>query len=83
VTVTAQRIGRLRWRSRRGMKELDRLLEPYFKSDLSNSDEATITALERLLDCQDPDLLDWLLGRATPRDAQLNHAIKQILQANR
>jgi len=83
VTNTAQRIGRLRWRSRRGMKELDKLLEPYFEGDLSGLDETTITVLEHLLDCQDPDLLDWLLGRATPRDAQLNHAIKQILQANR
>jgi len=81
MTDTQQRIGRLRWRSRRGMKELDKLLEAYFKADLSSCDEATITSLERLLECQDPQLLDWLLGRSTPPDAQLNQIIKRILQA--
>ena len=72
------RIGRLRWRSRRGMKELDVLLEAYFKSDLSACDEETLTLLERLLDCQDPELLDWLLGHSIPHDAQLGRIVEII-----
>ena len=72
------RIGRLRWQSRRGLLELDRFFEPFFGGDLSAHDEATITALERLMDCQDLELLDWLLGRSQPQDPQLGYALKLV-----
>lgn len=75
------RIGRLRWRSRRGLQELDTFFEAFFSGDLSVCDEATILALERLMDCQDLDLLDWLLGRSTPPDPQLDLAIELIRKA--
>ena len=69
------RIGRLRWQSRRGLLELDRFFEPFFSGDLSACDEATIAALERLMECQDLELLDWLLGRSAPQDPQLCSAL--------
>jgi len=69
------RIGRLRWQSRRGLLELDRFFEPFFSRDLSALDEATITALERLMECQDLEMLDWLLGRSKPQDPQLGYAL--------
>ena len=72
------RIGRLRWRSRRGLLELDKCFEPFFGGDLSACDEAAITALERLLDCEDLELLDWLLGRSAPRDPQLGYALELL-----
>ncbi len=78
MTRADPRIGRLRWRSRRGLLELDHILKPFFQGDLSRCDEATITALEHLLDAQDPDLLNWMLGRATPQDPQLESVIKRI-----
>jgi len=81
MTPPDPRIGRLRWRSRRGMKELDKLLEPYFNGDLSACDEATLSALEHLLDGQDPELLDWLLGRAVPSDPQLGPLLDLIRKA--
>ena len=80
MAETDPRIGRLRWRSRRGMKELDVLLEPFFESDLSTCDEMTITALERLLDCEDTELLDWLLGRSVPGDVQFQSLVKRLRQ---
>jgi antitoxin CptB len=60
------------------MKELDVLLETYFKSDLSACDEETLTVLERLLDCEDPELLDWLLGHSDPTDTQLAGIVEII-----
>lgn len=72
------RIGRLRWQSRRGLLELDRFFEFFFSRDLSAYDEATIAALERLMECQDLELLDWLLGRSAPQDPQLVHALKLL-----
>jgi len=78
MTDLSIRIGRLRWQSRRGLLELDRFFEPFFSRDLSALDEATITALERLLECQDLELLDWLLGRSRPQDPQLWSALKLL-----
>jgi antitoxin CptB len=75
MTDLSIRIGRLRWQSRRGLLELDRFFEPFFSRDLSALDEATITALERLMECQDLELLDWLLGRSAPQNPQLCHAL--------
>ena len=75
MTDLGIRIGRLRWQSRRGLLELDRVFEPFFSRDLSALDEATITALERLMECQDLEMLDWLLGRSKPQDPQLAHAL--------
>jgi len=72
------RIGRLRWQSRRGLLELDRFFEPFFAGDLSACDEATITALERLMECQDLEILDWLLGRSAPQDPQLGQALELL-----
>jgi antitoxin CptB len=80
MTDLSIRIGRLRWQSRRGLLELDRFFEPFFGRDLSACDETTITALERLLDCQDLELLDWLLGRSRPQDPQLAHALELLRQ---
>ena len=78
MTDLGIRIGRLRWQSRRGLLELDRVFGPYFSRDLSALDEATITALERLMECQDLELLDWLLGRSAPPDPQLGYALKLL-----
>ena len=75
MTDLSARIGRLRWRSRRGLLELDNIFEPFFGGDLSAFDEAAITALEGLLDCEDLELLDWLLGRSQPQDPQLGYAL--------
>ena len=78
MTDLCIRIGRLRWQSRRGLLELDRFFEPFFSQDLSACDEAAITALERLMECQDLELLDWLLGRSAPQDPQLGYALKLL-----
>ena len=75
MTDRGARIGRLRWQSRRGLLDLDRFFETFFAGDLSGYDEATITALERLMDCQDLEMLDWLLGRSAPQDPQLQFAL--------
>ena len=78
MTDLSIRIGRLRWQSRRGLLELDRFFEPFFSRDLSDLDEVTITALERLMECQDLELLDWLLGRSAPQDSQLGHTLELL-----
>jgi len=51
---------RARWRCRRGMKELDVLLERFVRRALDRLDAEEIEALERLLDQPDQDILEWI-----------------------
>jgi antitoxin CptB len=57
---------RLRWRCRRGMRELDQLLGWYLDTRYAGSDAATKEAFSTLLEQQDPELWDWLMGRTQP-----------------
>lgn len=59
----------LRWRCRRGKKELDLLLERFLDRHFAALNSAQRVALERLLVLEDEDLLDLVLGRVAPTDA--------------
>ena len=59
---------RLRWRCRRGMRELDRVLEEFLARSfaaLSDTDKLRFAAI---LDLPDPDLYGYLAGRMEPED---------------
>ena len=71
---------RLRWRCRRGMKELDILLARWLEGRWTSSDEASRRRFERLLEQPDPDLADWLLGGARPPDAADAALVDDILR---
>lgn len=57
---------RLRWRARRGTRELDRMLECWIDDHFPTTDAATLGDFDALLDCADPDLWDWLTGNTQP-----------------
>jgi antitoxin CptB len=59
---------RLVWRCRRGMKELDVLLERYVRGGYRQASDDDRVAFGHLLDLPDPDLADYLFGYATPSD---------------
>lgn len=61
--------GRLAWRCRRGMKELDLLLTRYLRERWPEADAAERSAFERLLEQPDPLLADYLFEREAPPDA--------------
>ena len=74
---------RLRWRCRRGMRELDQLLGWYFEHRYAEADEADRAAFRMLLDAQDPDLWDWMSGRAKPARADWCRIVDEIRGRNR
>jgi antitoxin CptB len=69
---------RIRWRCRRGMKELDVLLERYLASGYSALREKDKSDFARLLDALDPDLYSWLSGNGLPEDAGLRSVVMHI-----
>ena len=58
--------GRIRWRCRRGMRELDMLLEAYLSSHFDQAAAEQQAAFLHLLDQEDPDIWAWLVGHAQP-----------------
>jgi antitoxin CptB len=62
----ATRLRRLALRSsRRGLREMDLILST-FAEELPGLTEGELSAYERLLDCDDPQLMDWITGQAAP-----------------
>jgi antitoxin CptB len=73
--------GRLRWRCRRGMKELDLLLRGYVDAEYPHALPEQQEAFRRLLECPDPLIYDYLLGRTSPPDQVLAALIQRIAAA--
>ena len=57
------------------MKELDLLLENYLDTLTKETD---LLAFERLLECNDTDLYEWLTGRRVPAAADLASVVAGI-----
>jgi antitoxin CptB len=71
-------IGKLRWRCRRGLRELDVLLSRYVDEEYRTAAPEQQEAFRRLLDMQDPLMHAYFLGRETPPDAVLASLIARI-----
>ena len=59
-------LGKLRWRCRRGMKELDVLLARYVDERFCGASNAEQDAFRRLLKTQDTVLYAYFLGSERP-----------------
>ncbi|CDH45254.1 succinate dehydrogenase assembly factor 2 [Candidatus Contendibacter odensensis] len=64
-----EQMGKLRWRCRRGMKELDLLTLGYLEQYYPDAAAEDQQAFADLLELQDPLLMSYMVGRETPADA--------------
>ena len=69
---------RLRWRCRRGMRELDQLLERYLRHAYAQDSEADRGVFLRLLDSEDDRLWRWFMGYEECPDAELAALVQRI-----
>jgi antitoxin CptB len=70
---------RLRWRSRRGMLELDLLLLPFFDEVFAELKSDEQQAFIKLLEQDDPDLWDWFSRKSESDDPELAALVERIL----
>ena len=75
-TMDAVELGRLRWRCRRGMRELDVVLTRYLERDWPAAGAADRAAFQALLERQDPEINTLLLGGAEPQDEVLARVLE-------
>ncbi len=72
---------RLRFRCRRGMRELDLMLVPFAERALDGLDARERGAFAELLEAEDAVLLGWLLGREEPEDRDVAAIVERIRHA--
>ncbi len=72
---------RLRWRSRRGLLELDLVFDRFWSGPGARMDEEEAAQLEALLELPDNDLLDIVMGRAEAPEAKLRHVVDMLRAA--
>lgn len=59
-------LNKLRWRCRRGTLELDLLLVRYLENCFLFAEPAEQQAFLNLLDCEDSELIRYLMGESLP-----------------
>ncbi|ERJ18273.1 Antitoxin CptB protein [Salinisphaera shabanensis E1L3A] len=74
---------RIRWLCRRGMKELDVLLERFVSIEYDDLDEREQTGLRELVEMEDPDLYALVMGRMEPETAVHADLLSRIRQFQR
>ena len=80
--LTAEEIEfkRLRWRCRRGMRELDQLFGRYVDREWVGASEAERGVFLQLLECEDDKLWRWFMGYEHCPDDALAPLIQRIRQ---
>ncbi len=57
---------RIHWACRRGMRELDISIMPFFEHEYDSLSDDEKRIFIRLLECDDPDLFNWLMNHGKP-----------------
>jgi antitoxin CptB len=77
--AVASELRRLRWRCRRGMRELDQLMLRYLDQCWLQADATERDLFEHLLACEDDRLWRWFMGRESPENTDLARLVQRIL----
>ena len=78
---TEKEIERLRWQCRRGMLELDLLLNRFLEIAYASLSTQQRIEFVRLLGYQDQIIYDWLMSQAVPADPALRDLVARIQAA--
>ncbi|MGD2140032.1 MAG: succinate dehydrogenase assembly factor 2 [Burkholderiales bacterium] len=69
---------RIRWHCRRGLLELDLVLDRFLEARYQQLNSDQKRALTRLLDLPDNDLWDLIMGRAETNDADCAEVVGML-----
>lgn len=73
--------GALRWRCRRGMLELDLMLQSFVDKEVSALTREELVVFDRLLDYPDQVLLELFLDQTQSSDKDISQFVKRIRQS--
>jgi antitoxin CptB len=69
---------RLRWQCRRGMLELDVLLDRFLEVGYGLLSDGERAAFSRLLECEDQLIHDWIMGKSEPAEGDLEQVVARL-----
>lgn len=78
ITSTANENARLYWQCRRGMLELDTLLNAFLERGYETLEKEGRQTFLELLDYDDTELLEYLMGRQSHKEVRLQNVIEAI-----
>lgn len=79
VETDAEEWSRLKWRCRRGLLELDLVLQAFIREGYTALGRKERQHFDRLLALPDDTLLAYIQGREIPSDEKFNELIKKII----
>lgn len=71
---------RLRWKCRRGMRELDQMFDRYLNRSWRQAPTAERQVFLRLLQVEDDRLWHWFMGHEAASDSKLDALVQRIRQ---
>ena len=74
-------VSRLKWQCRRGMLELDLMLQAFMDKQFAGLSSTQLQAFEELLSYPDQLLLEYLMGQTVPFNKEVADVAKQIRDA--
>lgn len=75
----ADKARRLAWQCRRGIKEVEVLLVPFFEQHFQQLSPEDQLLFERFLDEQDVDMFEWFTKRTLPEQPDLARIVNMVL----
>ena len=72
---------RLLWQCRRGIKEMDIIFQDFINHSYDQLTDDEKNAFSRLLDEQDLDILNWIMGKDKPYDNELVNIVNIIRES--
>ena len=79
-SASSRELAKLRWRCRRGMKELDLLLLRYIEEQYHEAPSAHQQAFRALLESPDPVIYAYCLGGERPASPLLSSLVQRIIR---
>lgn len=76
---TESELAKIKWSCRRGMKELDIMVMPFFEEVFASLPHSEQTAFVKLLEADDPDLFRYCMRKTTPQDPALAAIVQKII----
>ena len=69
--ISAEQKAKLKWQCRRGMLELDLILNRFLKENVDHMTPQQLDSFEALLTHSDPEINLWLMGYEEPQEKEL------------
>tara|TARA_B100000242_G_scaffold117863_1_gene82426 strand:+ start:729 stop:965 length:237 start_codon:yes stop_codon:yes gene_type:complete len=75
-----QEINRIKWKSRRGMRELDLLFRPIITNNIADFNDKDLMLFDEILDYDDQSLYDFIFKNMKLQSVEHEFFLKKILK---